>query len=418
MLSEAHPAEVIEHDRADELTGHDECGERRRPKLPRQEHGGDRVDGAQRPAEPLGAVGYQYDGLGRRTQLTVSGGASTTYGYDLASRLRQIAQGSDLVTLGYDDAGRRALLMLPNGVSTEYQYDLASRLTALIYRNAGGELGSLTYGYDSGGNRVQVGGSLARAALPAAVASATYDVANRQRAFGDTQLTFDDNGNLTSLIGADGTTGLTWDARNRLIKVETPGALASFGYAFGRRSSRTRNGESAQFVYDGLDVIQQFGPGRVTNLLRSLELDEVLAIGSADGVVVPLHDALGSAVAVIGGSGTTTGSYTYEPFGLTSASGQDAAVDAFHFTGRENDSVGELYFYRARYYHPRLHRFISEDPIGFAGGDLNLKPSFARQPFARRWKIRRHVMHGTAESVAPSAGARRWGLPPHLTSPG
>jgi hypothetical protein len=29
-------------------------------------------------------------------------------------------------------------------------------------------------------------------------------------------------------------------------------------------------------------------------------------------------------------------------------------------------------YYRARYYHPGLQRFISEDPIGFVGGDVNL----------------------------------------------
>ncbi|PYN96667.1 MAG: hypothetical protein DMD91_20665 [Candidatus Rokuibacteriota bacterium] len=28
--------------------------------------------------------------------------------------------------------------------------------------------------------------------------------------------------------------------------------------------------------------------------------------------------------------------------------------------------------YRARYYHPGLQRFISEDPIGFAGGNVNV----------------------------------------------
>jgi RHS repeat-associated protein len=31
-----------------------------------------------------------------------------------------------------------------------------------------------------------------------------------------------------------------------------------------------------------------------------------------------------------------------------------------------------LYFYRARYYDPKAGRFISKDPIGFAGGDVNL----------------------------------------------
>ena len=29
-------------------------------------------------------------------------------------------------------------------------------------------------------------------------------------------------------------------------------------------------------------------------------------------------------------------------------------------------------YYRARYYRPRLQRFIAEDPIGFAWGDANL----------------------------------------------
>ncbi len=40
------------------------------------------------------------------------------------------------------------------------------------------------------------------------------------------------------------------------------------------------------------------------------------------------------------------------------------------YTGRENEGNG-LYFYRARYYSPLLHRFISEDPLGFDGGDPN-----------------------------------------------
>lgn len=31
-----------------------------------------------------------------------------------------------------------------------------------------------------------------------------------------------------------------------------------------------------------------------------------------------------------------------------------------------------LYYNRARYYSPTLQRFISQDPIGFAGGDANL----------------------------------------------
>ncbi|MBL8817447.1 MAG: RHS repeat-associated core domain-containing protein [Planctomyces sp.] len=43
------------------------------------------------------------------------------------------------------------------------------------------------------------------------------------------------------------------------------------------------------------------------------------------------------------------------------------------YTGREPDAVTRLIYYRARWYDPRLGRFISEDPIGFAAEDANLR---------------------------------------------
>lgn len=45
-------------------------------------------------------------------------------------------------------------------------------------------------------------------------------------------------------------------------------------------------------------------------------------------------------------------------------------TNPYQYTGRENDGDG-LYFYRNRYYNPTLQRFISDDPIGAAGG-INL----------------------------------------------
>ncbi|MFN6106523.1 MAG: RHS repeat-associated core domain-containing protein, partial [Planctomycetaceae bacterium] len=44
----------------------------------------------------------------------------------------------------------------------------------------------------------------------------------------------------------------------------------------------------------------------------------------------------------------------------------------FAYTGREWDPAAGLYFYRARWYDPRAGRFLSEDPLGFAAGDVNL----------------------------------------------
>jgi RHS repeat-associated protein len=56
--------------------------------------------------------------------------------------------------------------------------------------------------------------------------------------------------------------------------------------------------------------------------------------------------------------------YDYEPFGNTTTTGS-ANKNAYKFTAREDDGTG-LYYYRARYYHPALGRFVSEDPIHVA----------------------------------------------------
>lgn len=150
--------------------------------------------------------------------MTVTGQPPVNYTYDNANRLTQITQGIATVTIAYDAADRRTSLILPNGVSTEYTYDAASQLTAITYRKGAAVLGNLTYAYDAAGQRTQIGGSYARTGLPSGVASATYNAANQQAAFGRQSQTFDLNGNLTS----DGNNTYTWNARNELVSMTGP----------------------------------------------------------------------------------------------------------------------------------------------------------------------------------------------------
>ena len=64
--------------------------------------------------------------------------------------------------------------------------------------------------------------------------------------------------------------------------------------------------------------------------------------------------------------GTVATRYTYDPNGQPTSSGAES-TNPYAFTGRENDGTGLLH-YRNRYYDPETGRFISQDPIGYAGG--------------------------------------------------
>jgi RHS repeat-associated protein len=59
-----------------------------------------------------------------------------------------------------------------------------------------------------------------------------------------------------------------------------------------------------------------------------------------------------------------------------------SAGDRFKFTGREFDTVSGLSYYRSRYYDPNTGRFISQDVLGFAGGDVNLYRHVKNDPLA------------------------------------
>jgi RHS repeat-associated protein len=75
---------------------------------------------------------------------------------------------------------------------------------------------------------------------------------------------------------------------------------------------------------------------------------------------------LGSIVRTTDASSAPTLTREYDPWGNPL---QGSTTSGYAFTGREWDSEAGVYYYRARYYDPRLARFASVDPIGFAGGN-------------------------------------------------
>jgi len=165
----------------------------------------------------------------------------------------------------------------------------------------------------------------------------------------------------------DGTNTYTWNTRNQLMAI-TGGSTASFVYdALGRRESKSIGGTATNFLYDGLNMEQELsGTTPTVNYLTGPGIDEQFSRTTSSGTQGYLADNLGSTLALTSSAGAIQTSYTYEPYGNTTASGA-GSTNTLQYTGRENDGTG-LYYNRARYYSTAYGRFISEDPIGLEGG--------------------------------------------------
>jgi len=362
---------------------------------------------------PLGSISYTYDALGRRTSMTVAGQPAVNYQYDAAGRLTGISVNHPVhgflnFEFTYDALGRRTSLTYPNGVTTTYSYDRASRLLNLEHLSPLNQiLEKISYLYDKNGNRVAMDRLNVQPKLPTPVANTTYNEANQMLSFqpeGDVEwsMTYDENGNLTSITNSCGTTTYTWDARNRLVAIEgfdedcNP-LSASFKYdAIGRRIEKTINGRTIEYLYDGLDIVQEIEDGMVTvNYIRTLNIDEPLARITSDGTIRYYHaDALGSIIALTDDLGNVRTQYNYSPFGETELIGEPSD-NPFQYTGRENDGMG-LYYYRARYYSAKLKRFVSEDLVRIGernyyiyvnNSPLNLIDPLGLYKCKGRWKL-------------------------------
>jgi RHS repeat-associated protein len=138
----------------------------------------------------------------------------------------------------------------------------------------------------------------------------------------------------------------------------------------GRRISKTiTSGTPTQFLYDGNNAVQETVGSTVNPILVGLGIDERYARNDVTGRAYFLSDALNSTIALTSSTGAIQNQYSYDPYGNVTASNA-TFTNPDQYTGREADAPG-LYYYRARYYSPPMGGFISEDPIGFGGGQLS-----------------------------------------------
>jgi RHS repeat-associated protein len=392
------------------------------------------VDTSGTPGVPALLLTYAYDKTGNITGVTDSLGASTTYSYDVLNRPTKIEQaGTNVnakrVDFSYDAAGllqriRRFADLSGTAevaASTSYEYECPGcfdRLSAIrhlripggapinditLQRNDVSDIrqiadadGQHVYGYDL--VRQLVSAQHTAAGAPPLETYAYDAVGNRLSshlfAYGyspvgnrllqdDSYLyRYDDEGNLVEQTSRStgATTQFTYDYFNRLTDVsqrDSAGAEtghSSYVYDVGdRRIGSNENGIVRRYAYDGVNPFLKFDiSGQIVSRRLYAEApDKILADDTGGATRWFLTDQLGSVRDLVANDGSVIAHYSYDSYGQPLSIDSPAVENDLRFTGREYSASTGLLYLRARYYSPRLGRFINEDPIGFGGGDVN-----------------------------------------------
>ncbi|MBP9663424.1 MAG: RHS repeat protein [Pyrinomonadaceae bacterium] len=350
-------------------------------------------------------VAYEYERSSTVNQkrLKLDGSLYATYNFDNAERLVNIVNASDstTITFGYYADDLPQTRTYPNGVSTSYLFDNMRRLTRLTDTGPSGTLFDRQYAYNAANQISQI-------VEPEQTRNFGYDNVNRLTGVTGSvfeNYVFDDVGNRTSShrsatysyqpfnkltatetatysIDANGNTTLksegsnfwryNWDYENRLTEAAARKQKVRYRYdALGRRVQRytVGNAENTNFTYNGDDVLVDDNFGTLTKYVNGKGIDNKLRATTGSTPSYFLVDHLGSTNGLANSSGALTASNGYDSFGNPT---NPAFPSRYQFTGREFDSFAKIQFSRARFYDPAIGRFISEDPIGFNGGDVNL----------------------------------------------
>ncbi len=272
--------------------------------------------------------------------------------------------------LGLDMA--RQLMDNFNGTVTDYSYDHANRLTDLVNRKSDSSIIAAYYfTLDANGNRTEVlKGEPLSPVLTLSDIDYTYNVQrNRLLTAGAISFSYDDEGQL---IDKDGNT-YTFDYEHRLTAISAQQSTFSYD-GKGNRLEVVRDGVTTRYIYDarGNLLAEADSSNNITKyFIHGAGLMAMVTL--SDEIYTYHFDAVGSTIAMTDQSQMLVNAYSYTPFGIITNEVVNVQ-QPFKFVGQHGvmmESNG-LYYMRARYYDPEIGRFISEDPIGFEGGETNL----------------------------------------------
>ena len=321
-------------------------------------------------------VGYRYDEVGNLDRITYPGNKTVTYTYDDLNRLKTVKidwlAGTPTTSYFYDSAGRLDYIQNFNGSITDYTFDKANRLTNLVNKKSNNTIISshLFTSLDGNGNRLQeVREEPITPNLSTARVTHSYNSQrNRLTSTTSASLTYDTEGQQQTKNGVT----YIFDNAHRLKQI---GADTKYFYDGNSNRLRVKRGTVInRYIYDNNNnLLAEANNGSWVQryFIHGLGL---LGMVEGNNLYTYHFDATGNTLAMTNASQNYVNRYAYSAYGKIAAQ-NETIPQPFKYVGQfgvQYEADHHLYYMRARYYDPDTGRFISEDPIGFGGGQTNL----------------------------------------------
>jgi len=302
----------------------------------------------------IDSYSYTYDAAHNQTSKTDAKGV-TGYTYDKLNRLEKVTEpGNKTTSYTYDGAGNRlteAVITGTSTITTTYSYDTQNRMTGTVTEE-NGTTERVKYNYDNNGNLV----------YKAKLTTKPVDI-TKQGSF------------AISVSGISGTEEISiyeYDELNQLIKTTSGGKTISYEYnGLGLRVEKTVNTQTTKYLYEGDKVVLELD-GQGNQTARNVQGTNTIA-RTADGeTLYYMYNGHGDVTALLDAAGTIAATYYYDAFGnITDTTGE--ASNPFRYAGYQYDEETGIYYLNARYYDPKIARFLTEDTyLGSIADPLSL----------------------------------------------
>ena len=193
-----------------------------------------------------------------------------------------------------------------------------------------------------------------------------------------TAITYDEIGNPLSYY--NGTSyNFTWDGRRLVGAVKGTDILTFVYNSDGLRTSKTVNGATTTYLYDGSTLVAEYAP-EYTCVYIYDESGAIIGakyIATTDGSAWQKYffekNLQGDVVAVYSDTGTKLISYRYDAWGNTTTTYHNggastlASNNCITYRGYYYDSDLGMYYLQSRYYDAKICRFINADGYASTG---------------------------------------------------